>query len=136
MASDPKARKFSLTWDGGYLTASRGLLEALYGPDFLATVGAGKAKTVAVKGHSRQRVIGGASKTVGAYSYGVIDYPRKVKGGAAGGQPIMIENGGSWWTARLGGSVQDFKEFLSGTGKPKSAFAFTTERGGDYSSAA
>jgi len=136
MASDPKARKFSLSWDGGYLTASRGLLEALYGADFMSTVGAGMAKTVAVKGHSRQRVIGGPSKTVGAYAYNVIDYPRKVKGGAAGGQPIMIEYGGSWWTARLGGSVQNFKQFLSGTGKPNAAFAFTTERGGDYSSAA
>ena len=134
MAADPKARKFSLTFEGGYLTATRGLLEAIWGTDFLSTAGAGVSKSVAVKGHARQRVIGGPSKTVGAYAYTLIDYPRKVKGGAAGGQPILIENGGSWWTARLGGSVQDFKEFLKGKGKPSQPFTFATERGGEYSS--
>lgn len=134
--ADEKARKFSLSWDGGYLTATRGLLESLYGVDFMSKVGAGQAKTIGVKGHSRQRVIGGASKTVGAYSYTVIDYPRKVKGGASGGRPIQINVEGDWWTARLGGSVQDFKAWLAGAGKPTKAFQFATERGGEYSSAA
>lgn len=135
MAVDPKARRFSLTWDGGYLTASVGLLEALYGADFGEKVGAGKAKTISVKGHSRQAMIGGPTKTVASYTYNVIDYPRRLSGGAAGGQPIRIEYGGSWWTCRLGGSVQDFKAFLAGTGKPNTAFQFMTEKGGLYSSA-
>ena len=134
MAADPKARKFSLSWEGGYLTATRGLLEDLYGPDFMDTVGAGVAKTVAVKGHTRQRIIGGAAKTVGAYSFNIVKYPRKVKGGAAGGQKILIQSGGSWWSARVGGSIQDFKAFLSGVGKPAKSFIFSTEKGGEYSS--
>lgn len=134
MAVDKKARLFSLTWDGGYLTATVGLLEALYGADFMDKVGAGKAKTIAVKGHSRTRVIGGPSTAVAGYSYGVIKYPRKVAGGAAGGQPIKIELDGSWWTARLGGSVQDFKAFLAGTGASAVTFQFMTEKGGLYSS--
>jgi hypothetical protein len=136
MAADDKARKFSLTWDGGYLTATRGLLEALYGPDFMKTVGAGKAKTISVKGHSRVRVIGQPAKTIGAYSYAEIDYPRKMKGGAAGGQQIAINYGNAWWSARLGGSIQDFKAFLAGTGKPVTPFTFASEKGGEYSSAA
>jgi hypothetical protein len=136
MATDPKARKFSLTWDGGYLTTTVGLLEALYGPDFMKTVGAGKAKTVSVKGHTRTRVIGGPAKTVASYDYNVIDYPRRISGGASGGQEIKIEYGTGWWTGRLGGSVQDFKAFLAGTGKPTTAFVFMTEKGGVYSSAA
>ncbi|MDI9407228.1 MAG: hypothetical protein QM522_11040 [Chitinophagaceae bacterium] len=135
MAFDPKARKFSLSWDGGYLSATAGLLEALYGKDFMEKVGAGPAKTITVKSHSRQRVIGGPSTGVSGYSYGMIKYPRRVSGGASGGQEIKIEHGGDWWTARLGGSVQDFKKFLSGTGKPTNAFQFMTEKGGLYSSA-
>jgi hypothetical protein len=135
VAFDPKARKFSLSWDGGYLSTTAGLLEALYGQDFMEKVGAGPAKTITVKSHSRQRVIGGASKAVGGYSYSVVKYPRRVSGGAAGGQEIKIEYGGSMWTARLGGSVQDFKQFLAGTGKPSKAFQFVTEKGGLYSSA-
>lgn len=135
MAVDPKARRFSLTWNGGYLTATVGLLEMLYGQDFAEKVGAGQAKNISVKGHSRRRMIGGPSKTVGAYAYNVIDYPRRVNGGAAGGQPIRIEYDGDWWSARLGGSVQDFKAFLGGNGKPLRAFQFLTEKGGLYSSA-
>jgi len=135
MAADPKARKFSLTWEGGYLTTTRGLLEEIWGTDFLKTAGAGVPKVVAVKGHTRTRVIGGGSKAVGAYSYNTMEYPRKVKGGAAGGQAILINSSGSWWTARLGGSVQEFKAFLKGKGAPTTPFTFTTQRGGEYSSA-
>jgi hypothetical protein len=135
MATDPKARKFSLTWDGGYLTATVALLEALYGSDFADKVGAGKSRSVSVKGHSRRRRIGGPTTSISGYNYNVIDYPRRVSGGAAGGQPIRIEAGGSWWTARLGGSVQDFKAFLAGTGKPDKTFQFMTEKGTLLSSA-
>ena len=135
MGFDPKARKFSLSWDGGYLTATVGLLEALYGKDFMDKAGAGKAKTITVKAHNRTRVIGGPSKGVTAHSYSVIEYPRFINGGAAGGQEISIENGGSWWTARLGGSIQDFKAYLAGAGKPTTTFQFRSQRGAVYSSA-
>jgi hypothetical protein len=134
MATDPRARRFSLTWDGGYLTTTVGLLEALYGNDFMDNVGAGAARTVSVKGHTRRRVIGGPTKTIASYDYNVIDYPRRVAGGAAGGQPIKIQHNGTWWTARLGGSVQDFKQYLAGVGSPQTAFVFMTEKGGIYSS--
>jgi len=134
MPADLKAKKFSINWTGGYLTATRGLLEYLYGPDFMDTVGAGKAKDIAVKGHTRQRVIGGPVKTVAPHSYSLIDYPRKVKGGAAGGQPILIQTSSGAFTARLGGSIQDFKQFLAGAGRPMANFTFSTERGGEYSS--
>jgi hypothetical protein len=135
MGMDPKARKFTLSWEGGYLTATAGLLEALYGQDFMDKVGSGKARTVTVKSHSRRRVIGGPSTTVGQHQYNVIDYPRRINGGSAGGQAIKIEYGGDWWTARLGGSVQDFKAYLSGVGKPSTTFQFLTAHGGLYSSA-
>lgn len=135
MGFDPKARKFTLSWEGGYMTTTVGLLEALYGNDFMDKVGAGKAATITVKGHSRTRVIGGPSKTVAQYQYAVIKYPRLVNGGASGGQEMLIEYGGDWWTARLGGSVQDFKAWLAGPGKPTKTFQFKTQLGGVYSSA-
>jgi hypothetical protein len=134
VAYDPKASKFTLSWDGGYISATQGLLEALYGLDFADKSGAGSAVTITRKSHSRQRVIGGATKTVAATSFSVIKYPRRVNGGAAGGPPIMIRVAGTWWTARLGGSVQDFKQWLSGAGKPQTTFQFQTEKGGLYSS--
>lgn len=136
MAVDTKARQFSLTWDGGYLTTTQGLLEFLYGNDFMDKVGAGSAQTIAVKGHTRTRVIGGTAKTVAGYSYSMIKYPHRRKSVAAGGQPIKIFADGAWWTGRLGGSVQDFKAYLAGVGKPDKTFTFITERGGEYSSAA
>jgi hypothetical protein len=135
MATDPKARKFSLSWDGGYLTATQYLFEALYGTDFMEKVGAGAAQTIAVKSHSRQRVIGGPSKGVTGYSYNVVKYAKRVSSQAAGGQEIQIEIGGDWWTARLGGSIQDFKAWLGGKGKPTKAFQFRSERGSVFSSA-
>lgn len=135
MATDPKARKFTLAWDGGYLTATEYLLTALYGKDFMDKVGGGPAVTIAVKNHTRQRVIGGPSKSVSGYSYNVVKYARRVSSQAAGGQAIQIEIGGDWWTARLGGSVQDFKQWLGGKGKPGEAFQFVSEKGSLYSSA-
>jgi hypothetical protein len=135
MAADPDAVKFTLTWQGGYLTTTMGLLKAIYGADFAQKVGAGAAKQISVKGHTRTRIIGGTAKPISGYSYSVIGYPHRRKGQAAGGQPILIDWEDSKWTARLGGSIQDFKGWLAGVGKPTKPFTFTTERGGLYSSA-
>jgi hypothetical protein len=135
MAVDTDARRFTLSYTGGYFTATQGLLKFLWGQDFMEKVGAGKSMTIAVKGHTRERVIGLPTIPVAGYSYGTIKYPRRVKGGSAGGQPIQVFAGGTWWTCRLGGSVQDFKAYLAGTGKPQTTFTFATEKGGEYSSA-
>lgn len=132
---DKDARRFSVSWSGGYLTATVGLFKALYGDKWEEKVGGGQAATINVKAHTRVRVIGGGGTPVGGYSYGVVKWPRKVRGGAAGGQPIRILLGEDFWTARLGGSVQDFKTFLAGAGAPATAFTFVTEKGGEYSSA-
>lgn len=132
---DKDARRFSVSWEGGYLTATVGLFKALYGADWERKVGGGKAATINVKSHTRQRVIGGPATSVAGYSYGVVKWPRKVRGGAAGGQPIRILLGEDFWTARLGGSIQDFKAFLAGAGAPATGFTFITEKGGEYSSA-
>jgi hypothetical protein len=136
MAADPKAKKFSVAWSGGYLQATVYVLEALYGADFMSKVGAGQAKTISVKAHPRVRVIGQPATNVAAHTYNVIDYPKRRKSQGAGGQPIRIVIGNDTWAARLGGSVQDFKAFLAGAGKPLQATTFFTERGTEFSTAA
>jgi hypothetical protein len=112
MALDPKARKVALNFPGGSLTATRGLLEAIYGPNLTGAGESVTTSTISVSGHSRVRVIGGPSTSVAANSYVRTKFPTAVNGGAAGGEPIALLVGGKYWTARLSGSHQDFATFL------------------------
>jgi hypothetical protein len=133
MALDPQARKVALNFPGGSLTATRGLLEALYGPNLTGAGEAVTTKTVSVSGHSRTRVIGGDSKNVAGSSYTLKKYPTAVNGGAAGGEAIALLVGGKYWTARLSGSHQNFADFLTGTSFFQSAPLFwRSERGTQY----
>lgn len=115
MALDDKARKVALNFPGGSLTATRGLLEAVFGASL---TGAGQEvteSTISVSGHSRVRVIGGAASSIAATNYTRKKYPTAVNGGAAGGEAIAMLVGGRYWTARLSGSHQDFADFLVGS---------------------
>lgn len=115
MALDPKARKVALNFPGGSLTASVGLLEAIFGPDMGGAGGTESTKQISVTGHSRVRVIGGPSTNVAANSYTLTKYPSIDKSGAAGGEAIALRVAGKSWTARLSGSHQDFVAFLKTT---------------------
>ena len=130
MAIDLKAKKVALNFPGGSLTASKGLLEAMFGPKL---TGAGEnvtVGTITVSGHSRTRVIGGPSTAVGGYSYTDKKYPTTVSGGASGGKVVMLLVGGKYWTARLSGSLQNFADFITGTSFFfNGAFFFKSERG-------
>lgn len=134
MAADPKAARYSVSWKGGYLTASLGLLEALYGSDFLKNAATTQPKTVTVKSHARQRVIGGTAVAVGGYSYSLKRYPHANNTPASGGKEVRILVGDKWWTGRLSGSIQSFKGYLNGAGAPTAAFQFRVGRS-EYSSA-
>lgn len=96
---------------GGSLSATRGLLVALFGP---ALVNAAQTGTdaVSVKAHSRTRVIGGPATSVSATNYSRVKYPSGRSNGGAGGEAIRLFVGGDWWTARLTGSHQDFNSWL------------------------
>lgn len=111
MAVDPNARKISLPFPGGSLTATRGLLVALFGQD-LVNAGLSGTASVSVKSHSRQRVIGGPSTSVSATSYTRKKFPAASSNGGSGGEPIALLVNGDWWTARLTGSHQDFNSWL------------------------
>lgn len=133
MALDSKARKIALNFPGGSLTATQGLLEAIFGPDLTGAGDSVAASTISVSGHSRVRVIGGPSKTIGAFNYSRQKYPTAVNSGAAGGEPIALLVDGKYWTARLSGSHQEFAAFLSGASFFLSGALFwRSEKGTQY----
>jgi hypothetical protein len=133
MALDTKARKVAMNYPGGTLTASLGLLEAIFGPNLTGAGDAVSTTTVSVGGHTRVRVIGGPGKSVSGYNYTRKKYPVAVNGGAAGGEPIALLVNGKYWTARLSGSHQEFADFLKGASFYLSSPLFwRSERGTQY----
>lgn len=132
MALDPKTRKVAMNFTGGTLTASLGLLEAIWGPQLAAPMDPETA-TVSVSGYTRQRLIGGATKTVSANTYTRKKYPVGSGAGAAGGEAIALQVGGKWWTARLSGSHQAFCDFLRGSSfQMAGPLVWKSERGTSY----
>ena len=133
MTLDPKAREIALNFPGGSLVAKRGLLEAIFGIDMTGAGGQVTTSTISVSGHSRTRVIGGASTSVAATTYVRKKYPTSVNGGAAGGEPVALLVGGKYWTARLTGSHQKFNDFLQGSSfYMTEALLWKSERGKGY----
>lgn len=132
MAVDPKARKLSIGFPGGSLTATRGLLEALFGVTLVNASQYGQSN-ISVQGHSRTRVIGGASTPVAAHNYVAKKYPTGQRGGGAAGEPIQLLYGGDWWTARLTGSHQALNDWLSTSpGSGTQALQWRSEKGTPY----
>lgn len=129
---DPLARKVSIGFPGGSLTATRGLLIELFGEE-LANTAAPVASSVSVNGHTRVRVIGGDATSVGSYSYGRKKYPTGSAGGGSGGEPIRFLVGADYWTARLSGSHQALNDWLaSGPGSGASSLIYKSEKGTTY----
>lgn len=109
-----KQRVYTVNFqNGGALTATRGLLDAIFAAGMLTTGSCNApTNTVSVKSHSRTRVIGLPSTTVSSYSYSLKAYPTTNKNARQGGEPISLRVNGEWWTARLSGSHQNFMEWL------------------------
>jgi hypothetical protein len=111
MAFDPKARKMSVGFPGGSLTATVGLLEALFGTELVSPEEPSTAQ-VSVDSHTRVRVIGGPATAVAGHTYDRKKYPTGQFNGGSGGEAIRFQLNGSDWTARLSGSHQDFNDWL------------------------
>lgn len=133
MPADNLSKKLTVNFTGGSLTATRGLLEGMFGTNFAGLDAEPVVSTVSVTGYTRNRVIGGPSTSVGATTYTRTKYPTSQAGGAAGGEPIMINFAGDFWTARLSGSHQDFAAFLVANGGPLTESIFwKSEKGTSY----
>lgn len=111
MAVDQFARRISIGFPGGSLSASRGLLTALFG-EALVNANATGSVPVQVGSHSRVRVIGGPATAVAATNYTREKFPSGRSNGGAGGEAIRLLVDGDWWTARLSGSHQDLNAWL------------------------
>lgn len=133
MPVDKRARKVSVNYLGGAITASYGLLESLFGENLTGAGAEVTTKEVTVSGHSRVRIIGGESTGVSGGSYTKKKYPSSVQQSPAGGRPIKLLVDGDYWTARIRGSHQAFSDFLTGaTFYLGDALYYKTERGTTY----
>jgi hypothetical protein len=123
MALDPKARQITLTYAGGYIEMTRGLAEAVFGADNPALEVTPIDLTVAVKSHTRTRVIGGPSTTVGAYQYTYKKFPTSSNDPASGGREVFVDIGdGEKWSARVGGSFADAATFFKDNAQAAQVF--------------
>lgn len=111
MAVDPKVRRTTIPFNGGSITATRGLLEAVFGDQLVAD---NSVRTVSVerRAHSRTRVIGGATSSVAAAEYTLTKYGKRSSGSAAGGEDVVFVVDGEPWTMRLTGSHEALDNFL------------------------
>lgn len=133
MPTDNLAKNLTLNFPGGSLTATRGLLETMFGSNFSGLATEPVVSTVSVTGHTRRRVVGGPVTNVAANTYTRKKYPSSNSSGAAGGEQIAINLGGDIWTARLSGSHQNFCDFLLGNDGPLTEVVFwTSEKGKPY----
>ena len=114
MAVDLDAREVTINYAGGSLTMTVGNAKHLFGEGSPFIGAGGIPKTTSVKSHPRTRVIGGATKTVGAYSYTYESWPTSGHGQAAGGEPVMMtwENSQGSWQARVTGPLYSLANFL------------------------
>lgn len=132
MAVDPLAKQISIGFDGGSISASRGLMQVLFG-ETLTNPATGVEQTIVRQEHPRVRVIGGASTMVEASQTTLIKYPSGSSNGGAGGEPIRFVLGGKEWTARLTGSHYKFNEFLqAGNWNSTQPILWKSEKGKSY----
>jgi hypothetical protein len=111
MATDSKARRITITYDGGSLTASRGLLESIFGPALVASAGS-QPLLVLRESHTRSEYPGGPRTAVSGSTFTLKRYGKPNSGGPSGGEPILLYVGGAPFTARLSGSHQAFCDYL------------------------
>ena len=132
MALDAGSVITTINYDGGSMTTTVGLLEAIWGKNYPGLQTPSTTTQVSVKAHTRKRVIGGPSTNVGAYTYSYKQWPTSEANNCAGGGVVLLRISGvdGVWTARISGSMSDFGSFLDKQ-SPK-AINFRTERGTKY----
>jgi len=132
MAVDPLAKQISIGFDGGSISATRGLLQALFGPT-LTNPATGTSQSVTRQGHQRIRVIGGNATNVASSTTTLIKYPSGTSNGGAGGEPIRFLSGGKEWSARLKGSHSKFNAHLkAGNWNGSQTIMWKSEKGKSY----
>ena len=126
---DPDAQQLTINYDGGSLTMSIGNLKSLFGSNYDLLTATPLDVSTSVSGHSRTRVIGGASSTVSAHSRDYKAWPTSQANGAAAGKKVLLNWEGSTgqWTGRVTGAMADFADFLNSN--TTQVVTFRTSRG-------
>ena len=118
----------------GAMTARVGLFKKIFKDGGAIAAGCDKIdNTVSVKGHTRTRKIGGASKQIQGHTYNVETFPRKNVSLAKGGQEYSCLIDGSWWSFRVSGKQSTFHSYLcSNKDKLNEDFYYKSQRGAAY----
>jgi hypothetical protein len=111
MAGDPLKRQVTIPYNGGSFTTTRGLLNYIFGPNFVVTQPL-TTQTISRKKHKRTRVIGGPEIDVEATTFTLTKFPQARGQSASGGQPVLFNVDSEYYTARLHGSLQNFDIFM------------------------
>ena len=132
MAEDLDARQITLNYEGGSVEMVIGNAKDIFGDDFAGLDPGPASVQVSVKSHSRTRVIGGPSTSIGSYSYTYKQWPTSQASNAAAGAVILMtwEGSGGAFTGRVSGSMADAASFFASN--TKKVLAFRTERGTEY----
>ena len=105
-------REFTLSFPGGSIKATKDVLLSLFeDPSALDTCSPTETP-ISRAAHSRSLYPGGPTTQVSATSYTKKNYSNGGTSRAAGGEPIAVLINGTYWTARLTGSHQDFMDYL------------------------
>lgn len=105
-------RKYTLSFPGGSLTATKDVILAMFEPDNLPDLCSPEEKQVSRKQSTWTAYPGGPTRVVEATTYVKKNYSNGSSGRAAGGEPIQVLINGDYWTARLTGTHQDFMDYL------------------------
>jgi hypothetical protein len=130
------ARSQNLGYPGGAITAAVGTLDYF----FALTAGntnycTAQSVTVARKGYSRTRVIGGPSTTVSAATFSLKQYPFVDDQTGQAGKEMTIEDPatGDSWVLRRRGSMQDLVAAIcNGSLQAARPFYLRSQRGRTY----
>ena len=115
MATDVDAQNITINYEGGSLEMTIGNAKWCFGEDSDLISGGGVSQTVAVKGHSRTKVIGGGSTTISPFTYTYNQWPASSNSMAAGGLPVAmwwVESEGEW-ISRVSGPLWKLADFLN-----------------------
>lgn len=132
MATDPDGKDLTVNYPGGSLTMTVGALKSLFGEDTSIITPVPETKQVAVKAHTRVRVIGEPATNVSGFTYEYTQWPTSQANNAASGDVVLLSWEGSDgdWTGRVTGAFSALGIFLvANSTKP---VVFRSERGTKY----
>ena len=106
-------RYFTVSFPGGSLRATKDVLESMFENDNLFNTCDPETKEVSRKQYNWTSYPQSSDvRIVQATTYTLKNYSNGGNSAAEAGEPIKILINGSYWTARLTGSHQDFMDYL------------------------